>query len=232
MTEMLKIIDLSKHFTLHLKGGMEIAVFDKINLTLQAGDAMALTGSSGAGKSSFLKLIYGSYLASDGQILVRHKDRWIDIANATPREIIALRKQTIGYVSQFLRVIPRVPTLDIVAEPLIERGTDSELAKACAMEILGRLNIPEQLWSLSPVTFSGGEQQRVNIARGLIAPHPILLLDEPTASLDAENRDVVLKLINEARANGSAIIGIFHSADDRDAVCTTQFDVQNYKDAA
>lgn len=232
MTEMLKIIDLSKHFTLHLKGGMEIAVFDKINLTLQAGDAMALTGSSGAGKSSFLKLIYGSYLASDGQILVRHKDRWIDIANAAPREIIALRKQTIGYVSQFLRVIPRVPTLDIVAEPLIERGTDSELAKACAMEILGRLNIPEQLWSLSPVTFSGGEQQRVNIARGLIAPHPILLLDEPTASLDAENRDVVLKLINEARANGSAIIGIFHSADDRDAVCTTQFDVQNYKDAA
>ena len=102
-----------------------------------------------------------------------------------------VRRDTIGYVSQFLRTVPRVSALDVVAEPLVARGVDRDAARDRARELLARLNLPERLWALPPATFSGGEQQRVNIARGFITDHPILLLDEPTASLDANNREVV-----------------------------------------
>jgi alpha-D-ribose 1-methylphosphonate 5-triphosphate synthase subunit PhnL len=181
---------------------------------------VAVTGPSGRGKSSLLKLIYGTYRATGGAIRVFDNGLWTDVVKAEPRQVLALRKQTIGYVTQFLRVIPRVPAEVIVAEPLLDRGMPEELALGRARLLLARLNIPERLWKLSPMTFSGGEQQRVNIARGFAAHFPVLLLDEPTASLDAENRLRVLELIAEAQARGSAILGVFHDERERRLACT------------
>jgi alpha-D-ribose 1-methylphosphonate 5-triphosphate synthase subunit PhnL len=219
MAAMLKIEKLCKEFTLHQQGGVRIPVLEDVSLEVNKGEAVAVTGPSGRGKSSLLKLIYGSYKATSGTIRVFHDGAWMDAVQAEPREMIVMRQQTIGYVTQFLRVIPRVPALDIVAEPLIERGVASSAAEEQAKDLLSRLNIPEKLWLLSPMTFSGGEQQRVNIARGFAAHHPVLLLDEPTASLDEENRDRVLSLIGEARSAGSAIVVVFHDENERRATC-------------
>jgi alpha-D-ribose 1-methylphosphonate 5-triphosphate synthase subunit PhnL len=219
MAAALKIEKLCKEFTLHQQGGVRIPVLDNISLDVNRGEAVAVTGPSGRGKSSLLKLIYGSYKVTSGMIRVFHDGGWVDAVNAEPRDMIVIRRQTIGYVTQFLRVIPRVPALDIVAEPLIERGIPPNKAEERAKDLLFRLNIPEKLWPLSPMTFSGGEQQRVNIARGFAAHHPVLLLDEPTASLDEENRDRVLTLIAEARAAGSAIVAVFHDETERRRAC-------------
>ncbi len=189
---------------------------------------MGLTGQSGAGKSTLMRMVYGNYLAAGGRLMVGDTD----VAAALPREIIALRRETLGYVSQFLRVVPRVPTLDVVAEPLLALGTPADTARDRAAALLRRLNIPERLWALSPTTFSGGEQQRVNIARGFAHPYPALLLDEPTASLDATNREVVLTLIEEAKARGAAILGIFHDEAARARVCDRLVDVTGFTPAA
>lgn len=219
MAAALKIEKLCKEFTLHQQGGVCIPVLNNVSLEVNRSEAVAVTGPSGRGKSSLLKLIYGSYKATSGAIRVFHDGVWVDAVNAEPRDMIIIRRQTIGYVTQFLRVIPRVPALDIVAEPLIERGIAPGKAEERAKDLLFRLNIPEKLWPLSPMTFSGGEQQRVNIARGFAAHHPVLLLDEPTASLDDENRDRVLTLIAEARSAGSAIVAVFHDEAERRRAC-------------
>lgn len=210
---MIRAEGLAKTFVLHTQGGAEIPVFRNISLTAHAGEVVALHGPSGAGKSTLLRTLYANYRPDAGRVWVRHgeaEDDWTDLASAPPRAALALRRHTLGHVSQFLRVIPRVPTLDVVAEPLLALGEEVGAARARAGTLLDRLNIPERLWSLAPATFSGGEQQRVNVARGFVAPRPILLLDEPTASLDPANRDVVVALIAEARATGAAIVGIFH----------------------
>jgi alpha-D-ribose 1-methylphosphonate 5-triphosphate synthase subunit PhnL len=156
----------------------------------------------------------------------------IDLATADPRTILDVRHATLGYVSQFLRVVPRVSALDVVAEVLLARGVDQPQARATAGDLLSRLNIPARLHPIPPATFSGGEQQRVNLARGFIAHHPILLLDEPTASLDAENRAVVIDMILDAKANGAAIVAICHDADVRDAIADRLFTMTPYQDAA
>jgi alpha-D-ribose 1-methylphosphonate 5-triphosphate synthase subunit PhnL len=174
-----------------------------------------------------MRLIWGNYVAATGSILVGG----VDVARAAPREIIALRRGTLGYVSQFLRVVPRVPTVDVVAEPLLTLGVAQSEARARAEHLLAQLNIPERLWSLSPTTFSGGEQQRVNIARGFVHPYPAMLLDEPTASLDAVNREVVLTLIEAAKARGAAIIGIFHDEAARARLCDRVVDVTQFSPA-
>ncbi len=222
---MLTIVDAGKSFTLHVQGGVTIPVLNRVSLSIEAGEAVALSGPSGAGKSSLMRMVYGNYACHEGEIRVRHSGGEIDIAKAAPRAIMDVRRETMGYISQFLRVIPRVSTLDVVAEPMLARGASLDAAKHRARELLTRLRIPERLWSLSPVTFSGGEQQRVNIARGFAAPYPLLLLDEPTASLDAANRATVVDMINEARAGGSAIMGIFHDEAVRDMVSTRVFDL-------
>jgi alpha-D-ribose 1-methylphosphonate 5-triphosphate synthase subunit PhnL len=193
-------------------------------LTVHPGECVGLTGQSGAGKSTLMRMVYGNYLAAGGRLIVGD----LDVATAKPRQIIALRRQTLGYVSQFLRVVPRVATLDVVAEPLLALGTPAPEARERAASLLKRLNIPERLWSLSPTTFSGGEQQRVNIARGFAHAYPALLLDEPTASLDATNREVVLSLIEEAKARGAAILGIFHDEAARARVCDRLVDVTGF----
>jgi alpha-D-ribose 1-methylphosphonate 5-triphosphate synthase subunit PhnL len=221
---MIQIENLSKSFTLHNQGGAVIAVMKGASLTVSPGECVGLTGQSGSGKSTLMRMVYGNYLAAGGRLIVGG----LDVAQAEPRQIIALRRQTLGYVSQFLRVVPRVPTLQVVAEPLLTIGTPLAQATDRAAALLARLNIPERLWSLSPTTFSGGEQQRVNIARGFVHAYPTLLLDEPTASLDAANRDVVLALIEEAKARGAAILGIFHDEGARSRVCDRLVDVTGF----
>jgi alpha-D-ribose 1-methylphosphonate 5-triphosphate synthase subunit PhnL len=221
---MIQIDNLSKAFTLHNQGGAVIPVMRAASLTVRSGECVGLTGPSGAGKSTLMRMVYGNYLAAGGSLVVGG----LDVVAASPRQIIALRRETLGYVSQFLRVVPRVPALDVVAEPLLALGTPVEAARDRAATLLRRLNIPERLWSLSPTTFSGGEQQRVNIARGFAHAYPALLLDEPTASLDAGNREVVLTLIEEAKARGAAILGIFHDEGARARVCDRTVDVGDF----
>jgi alpha-D-ribose 1-methylphosphonate 5-triphosphate synthase subunit PhnL len=217
---MIQVENLSKSFTLHNQGGTVIPVMEGAAFDVAAGECVGLIGASGAGKSTLMRMLYGNYLAASGHIRIGG----VDVATAEPREILALRRDTLGYVSQFLRVVPRVSTLDVVAEPLLRTGHALDAAQARARDLLARLNIPERLWGLSPTTFSGGEQQRVNIARGFAYDYPALLLDEPTASLDATNREVVLTLIEDAKARGAAIVGIFHDEAARDRVCDRVID--------
>ncbi len=221
---MIDLNNVSKTFTLHNQGSALIPVMEGATLSVKPGECVGLTGASGAGKSTLMRLIYGNYLAATGSIMVGSTD----VATAEPREIISLRRDTLGYVSQFLRVVPRVPTIDVVAEPLLAVGSPAEAARDKAASLLARLNIPDHLWQLSPTTFSGGEQQRVNIARGFAYDYPALLLDEPTASLDAKNRATVLGLIEGAKARGAAIIGIFHDEAAREQVCDRFIDVSAF----
>lgn len=221
---MIAVENVSKSFTLHNQGSALLQVMTGASLSVAAGECVGLTGASGSGKSTLVRMIWGNYRTNGGSIRVGDTE----VAGAEPRQIIALRRGTLGYVSQFLRVVPRVPTLDVVAEPLLDLGQDIDAARATAAAMLARVNIPERLWALSPTTFSGGEQQRVNIARGFIHHWPALLLDEPTASLDAGNRAVVLDLIHEAKARGAAILGIFHDEDARAQVCDRLVDVTSF----
>ena len=220
---MLELRGLSKSFELHHQDDTHLDVLSDIDLTLHAGECVVLSGPSGAGKSSLLRVVYGNYRTSRGSVRIRHDGDWLDLTEATPHQVLAVRRRTLGYVSQFLRVIPRVPALDVVAGPLVETGARVEEARDRASALLRRLNVPQRLWRLPPGTFSGGEQQRVNIARGLIVARPLLLLDEPTASLDGGNRDVVAELLQEARAAGTAVLGIFHDDDMRHRVATRLF---------
>jgi alpha-D-ribose 1-methylphosphonate 5-triphosphate synthase subunit PhnL len=229
---MLRTDTLAKGFTLHLQGGVRIPVLSAIGFDLHAGECVVLTGPSGAGKSTLMRSLYGNYRADSGRILIRHRDEMVDLASADPRTILAVRYETLGYVSQFLRVVPRVPAVDVVAEVLVGRGCVQDHARRIATDLLLRLNIPRRLHGLPPATFSGGEQQRVNLARGFIGEHPVLLLDEPTASLDAENRAVVVAMINEAKARGTAIIAICHDADVRDKIADRLFALRPLQDAA
>ena len=223
--KMIEAADLAKTFRLHNQGGIELPVFNGIELRVQGGECVVLFGPSGSGKSTLLRSIYGNYKPTAGSIKIRHEDKWIDIVTAPPQAILRVRKTTMGYVSQFLRVIPRVPTLDVVSEPLRAIGVEAEEAKDKARDLLTRLNVPEHLWHVAPATFSGGEQQRVNIARGFIFDYPILLLDEPTASLDEENQEAVLGLIFEARDRGAALVGIFHDPGVRKAIGSRHFEM-------
>ncbi len=232
MSILLRTEGLGKTFTLHLQGGTRIPVLGRVDLAVSAGECVALSGPSGAGKSTLMRCLYGNYGAGAGRIVLTHRGAELDLASADPRAVIEARRESIGYVSQFLRVIPRVGTRDIVAEPMVARGMARGDALTRASALLDRLNLPERLHSLPPATFSGGEQQRVNLARGFGPRYPVLLLDEPTASLDAANRAIVIGLIHEAKQAGTAIVGIFHDAEVREAVADRVFTVEPMQDAA
>lgn len=218
MTARLRVEKLSKTFVLHNQQGTRLPVFNDANLEVKAGECVVLHGHSGSGKSTLLRSLYGNYLPDSGQIWVWHQQQWLDMVSAPARAVLDVRRQSVGWVSQFLRVIPRISALNLVMQPLVELGIDKAQAQQRASELLQHLNVPERLWSLAPSTFSGGEQQRVNIARGFIVDYPILLLDEPTASLDATNRAAVVMLIEQAKARGAAVVGIFHDQDVRQRV--------------
>ncbi|MGC4409000.1 phosphonate C-P lyase system protein PhnL [Rhizobium rosettiformans] len=222
------VSEVAKSFTMHLRGGLVLPVVANVSFSVAAGECVVLGGPSGIGKSSILKMLYGNYAVDQGQILVNHGGRIVDIASADPRTVLEVRRGTLGYVSQFLRTVPRVSTLDVVAEPLVARGVQADEARERASELLSRLNLPRDLWQLPPSTFSGGEQQRVNIARGFITDHAVLLLDEPTASLDAANRAVVVSMIRAKKEAGVALLGIFHDEEVREAVADRILDVMQF----
>jgi alpha-D-ribose 1-methylphosphonate 5-triphosphate synthase subunit PhnL len=224
----LRVTGLAKTFTLHNQDSAVIPVFDALELEVFPGECVVLAGRSGAGKSTLMRSIYSNYRVSGGQLLVRHRGGMVDLVTASPQQVIDVRRVTLGHVGQFLRVIPRVPAIEIVMEPLLANGWSRDNARRRAQELLARLNLPERLWALPPATFSGGEQQRVNIARGFAQHFPILLLDEPTASLDPANRDIVVALIHEALADGVAIVGIFHDVDVRERVATRDFVISDF----
>jgi alpha-D-ribose 1-methylphosphonate 5-triphosphate synthase subunit PhnL len=229
------VLDLSgvtKSFTMHLQGGVRLPVVRGVTFAVAAGRCVVLGGPSGIGKSSILKMIFGNYRCDAGRILLQADGEAVDIATAAPRRILALRGSTIGYVSQFLRAIPRVAAIDVVADPLVSGGIAPEEARRRAGELLALLNVPERLWGLPPATFSGGEQQRINIARGFLPHRPVLLLDEPTASLDSVNRGVVAGLIAEKKRRGTAIVAIAHDDDVRTAIADDVVDVTRYASAA
>ncbi|WLI75280.1 phosphonate C-P lyase system protein PhnL [Kosakonia sp. H02] len=214
----LRVENVSKTFVLHQQNGVHLPVLRETSLTVDASECVVLHGHSGSGKSTLLRSLYANYLPDAGHIYVKHDDEWVDLVQAPARKVLDVRRHTIGWVSQFLRVIPRVSALDVVMQPLLEKGVSREACAQKAGELLTRLNVPERLWHLAPATFSGGEQQRVNIARGFINEYPILLLDEPTASLDEKNSAAVVELIAQAKARGAAIVGIFHDGSVREHV--------------
>lgn len=223
---------LAKTFTLHNQGSAGIPVFDRLQLSVKPGECVVLAGESGVGKSTLMRTIFGNYLPTQGRVEVLHDGHYVDMTSAEPHMVLEIRRRTLGYVSQFLRVIPRISTLDLTMEPLLENGVDPDEARERAIAVLQALRLPQAHWDLPPATFSGGEQQRVNIARSFVREYPILLLDEPTASLDAANRAIVVDLIRAALDKGTAMIGIFHDADVRDAVATRLFQVSDFKAAA
>ncbi|MBB4567785.1 phosphonate C-P lyase system protein PhnL [Rhizobium leucaenae] len=228
MATPLVVSEVFKSFTMHLRDGIRLPVVADVSFSVASGECVVLGGPSGIGKSSLLKMIYGNYAVDNGQILVMHKERIVDLAAADPRTVLEVRRHTMGYVSQFLRTVPRVAAIDVVAEPLLARGASAETARERAGSLLAQLNLPEELWQLPPATFSGGEQQRVNIARGFITDHAILLLDEPTASLDARNRAVVVDMIEKKKKAGVALLGIFHDKEVREAVGSRILDVSQF----
>ena len=207
----LKVDRLEKSFTLHNRGGVKVQGFADVSFSLQRGRLLALTGPSGAGKSSVLKTIYRTYLADGGSVLFRRgDDTEVDLVSCRESRVLDLRRREIGFVTQFLKILPRVTALEAVASPLIEIGCDEDEAREQARTMLARLGIRRELFDLSPLTFSGGEQQRVNIARGIIAPKELILLDEPTASLDQKSSEVVLELLDDLKKRNIAMIAIFH----------------------
>jgi alpha-D-ribose 1-methylphosphonate 5-triphosphate synthase subunit PhnL len=232
MTAMIDISHAQKSFVMHLQGGVELPVVRGVSFHVDPGECVVLSGPSGAGKSSILKMIFGNYRCDGGHIGIRHRGTVIDLAKAEPRQVLSVRRSTIGYVSQFLRAVPRVATIDVVAEPLIANGVVRSEAREKAGALLRRLNIPERLWALPPSTFSGGEQQRVNIARGFISDLPILLLDEPTASLDAANRAAVVDLIDQKKRRGVAMVAIVHDDEIRHLIADRIVDVTSFAIAA
>jgi len=214
---MIRVRNLHKTFHLHHQGGAELPVLEGVSLDVAPGECVVLDGASGAGKSTLLKCLYANYRATRGTVEVAGTE----LTSASEQALLELRRRKIGYVSQFLRAIPRVAAIDVVTEGMEDRAG----AREAAEQLLLRLRIPIRLWSVPPATFSGGEQQRINIARTFIRRMPVLLLDEPTASLDAENRITVAALVNEAREAGAAIVGIFHDKTVRDAVATRVVDM-------
>ena len=219
ITALLQAENLYKSFILHHQRGVQLPVLAGVSLSVQPGECVALQGPSGSGKSTFMRTLYANYRVNSGSIWVKHRGDWVDLPQLEALQLIEVRQYTLGYVSQFLRVIPRVPAVEVAAEPLMELGMEPENAKQKVCDLFSRLNLPERLWELSPTTFSGGEKQRVNIARAFSMDYPILLLDEPTSALDAANREVVMQLIEERKTQGCAIVGIFHDDEVRERVC-------------
>jgi len=223
----LEVKNLNKTFTVHTQGSIEVKGFEDIEFSVKQGEFLSLFGPSGAGKSSILKTLFRTYTTTSGNIIFhRNSGNKIDLATATESQILELRKSEIGYVSQFLQILPRVSAVDVVAEQLIFKGESEESSKIKAKEMLDYLSIREELFDLSPLTFSGGEQQRVNIAKGIIAPKSLLLLDEPTASLDKTNTMKVVEKLKELKKQGVAMVGIFHDLEAMEMISDITYKLQ------
>lgn len=209
----LEIDQLRKEFQMHVVGGKRVVGLDDVSFDVADGEFLAIVGESGSGKSSLLKCLYRTYLPSDGAIRFASTDGTVDLASCSERRLLELRDDEIGYASQFLDEIPRVPALDVVARPLVEDGVDRVAARDVARDLLTDLNLPEELHDAYPATFSGGERQRVNLARA-IAPRPrLLLLDEPTSALDPETKAAAIDLLDRYLTEETTVVGVFHNRD-------------------
>ena len=223
---MLQVKNLAKSFTMHIRGGVVIPSFAGVSFRTEAGSLLAITGPSGIGKSSLLKCIYRTYLSSAGEIVYTAKDgREIDLASAGDWEVLTLRRSEIGYVSQFFRVMPRISALETLIEPLVSRGAGREQALEQARQMLTHVGLGRTLWDMYPSTFSGGEKQRLNILHAIITKPRLLLLDEPTASLDRGYKDRIMEMILALKAEGTAMIGVFHDRDALLALSDTRYDL-------
>jgi alpha-D-ribose 1-methylphosphonate 5-triphosphate synthase subunit PhnL len=211
MGKLLEVVDLEKRFEMHILNEKQIEALRQVSFEVSEGEVVGLTGKTGSGKSTLMRCIHRTYLASSGQILYRHKDgKIVDLVSASEHEVLRVRKTDMTYCSQFLEVIPRVPALDVVASALVARGAALEEARSATSECFERISLPKELWDAYPATFSGGEQQRVNIARAMISRPRFLLVDEPTASLDMRTKDAVIDLLLDLKRIGTSIIVITH----------------------
>lgn len=208
---MLNVINLSKTFLMHIRGGKKITSLNNVSFSVAKGEFLGLTGPSGSGKSSLLKCIYRSYIPTSGNIFYDSELMGtVDIATADEHTVLALRKHEIGYISQFLHVIPRVSAVDVITDVLKTKGFTEDESLIMARNYLNRVGIPEALWEMYPSTFSGGEKQRLNIVHAIVSKPKLLLLDEPTASLDSGTKKEVVSLIKELKEEGTAMVGVFH----------------------
>lgn len=228
MSELLKIENLKKVFTMHQFEGKQIVGCSGINITLHKGEFIGITGKSGAGKSTILKSIYRTYIPTGGHIYY-HSDQYgfLDLAQASERQVVQIRKNEIGYVSQFLNVMPRVTALELVSQALVEMGTEVDSAEEEAKRMLKHFQLSERLWDAYPNTFSGGEKLRLNLARAMVKRPKLLLLDEPTASLDNSSKQSVKEMIFDLKQAGTSMLGIFHDLDFMDTVVDRQFNMQH-----
>jgi alpha-D-ribose 1-methylphosphonate 5-triphosphate synthase subunit PhnL len=214
----LSVDSLSKTFDMHVLGDTQVVGLDDVSFDVRDGEFLAVVGESGSGKSSLLKCLYRTYHPSSGEVVYHGPDGDIDLASCPDRTVIALRGDAIGYTSQFLDEIPRVPAVDVVARPLVEQGVDRAEARATARDLLSALSVPEELWQAYPATFSGGERQRVNLAQALAPKPDLLLLDEPTSALDPETRQTAIDLLSSYLGSETTVVGVFHNTDVVEAV--------------
>lgn len=227
---MLNVESLSKSFHLALTDDIYIEALNNLSFKVGKGEFLAIVGPSGVGKSSVLKCIYRTYLPTGGRILYLSKlYGLIDLASSSERRILNLRAGELGYASQFLKVIPRVAAIDVVAERLIPLGYGMEEARSKTAILLKELQIPAELWQAYPVTFSGGEQQRINLARSLITRPRLLLLDEPTASLDGKTKSLVIDMLLSLKKKGTTMIGIFHDMEAMEKLADEVLDMTKAK---
>lgn len=218
MNEHLKVENLSKEFTVHMLGGTRLRAIEDASFAVARGEFLGVVGRSGSGKSSLLRCVYRRYLPTAGSILYDSSDGIVDLVEADDRTVLSLREAEIGYVSQFLRAIPRTPARDVVAEPLVGRGVDASEARERATAVMNSVGLPDRLKDSYPVTMSGGEQQRVNLSRALVARPSLLLLDEPTSALDPETRALAVGAIRRLKDGGTSMIGIFHEYETLEAL--------------
>lgn len=210
MNIILKVSDLCKTFTLH-QFKKKILGCKDVSFSVHKGQFVGITGKSGTGKSTVLKCIYRSYLPTSGEIFFNSQLLGnVNLAGSAEQDIVSVRRQEIGYISQFLKVLPQVTALAVVAETLIDIGYNREQADTQAKDMLRHFQIPENLWDTYPNTFSGGEKLRLNLAQAMIKGPRLLLLDEPTASLDEYSKGLVKEMIIRLKNSGTAMVGIFH----------------------
>lgn len=211
MATILEVKNLMKCFNLHILNEKKIEALIDVNFSMEEGEIVGLTGKSGSGKSTLMKAIYRTYLANTGEInYLSNTFGLIDLVTADEHKVLQLRRKEITYCSQFLKVIPRVTAIDVVADTIVKKESDRPMAREIATDLIKTLGLPDELWDAFPSTFSGGEQQRINIARAIIAKPRFLLVDEPTASLDTKTKDIVIRLILDLKQNGTSVLLITH----------------------
>jgi len=230
MNTAIEVKGLYKTFTMHILNDKIIDALHDLDFYIREGEIVGLAGKSGAGKSTLIKCIYRTCIPSKGEIIYNSKKFGaIDLAKANDYEILALRKSEITYCSQFLSVIPRVTAIDVIADSLVSKGESWEKSREVAKEYLSKLGLDEELWDAYPSTFSGGEQQRINVARAIISKPNFLLIDEPTASLDQKTKDIVIDMVLDLKRQGTSVLCITHDPYTMEHIADRVIELKNGK---